>query len=110
MVARGSLTSSLSQLLQNHLNNPHQSFSTGQNNNMSRVANVSPTITVRGDDGSSTYPPGLTVSGQNSTIVLENVDATTTFNGNVKNGIISDSVSCASEMWPWESHVPTISK
>ncbi|CAK9141716.1 unnamed protein product [Ilex paraguariensis] len=64
MVARGSLTPSLTHLLQNHLNT-QQSF---RNQSTSRVGNVSPTITI-GDAG-----------------------------------------SCASEIWPWESHAPTMSK
>ncbi|KAI3690333.1 hypothetical protein L2E82_48313 [Cichorium intybus] len=54
MVARGSLTSSLSHLLQNHLTTP-QIFN---NQNMSRMGNVSPTITVRGDDHAGLPVPG----------------------------------------------------
>ncbi|KAL7170855.1 hypothetical protein ACSBR2_035677 [Camellia fascicularis] len=97
MVARGSLTSSLSHLLQNHLTTP-QSFNS---QNMCGLGNVSPTITVGGDDVSY---PGMTVSGKNSTLGLENADA---FNGSVKNGIVSEATSCVSDNWLWESHVPT---
>ncbi|KAA8522639.1 hypothetical protein F0562_013000 [Nyssa sinensis] len=101
MVARGSITSSLSHLLQNHLNTP-RSFST---HNMYPVGNVSPTIAVGGDDTSC---PGITVPGQNATFgVIENAD---TFSGSACNGIMSDNVSCVSEIWPWESHDPTMSK
>jgi hypothetical protein len=95
MVTRGSLTSSLSQLLQNHLSTTSttsgsttRSFSsTGSVRNMtaaSRVpANVSPTVTVR--------------HGHHQ-------DVPSSFPGS------RDPVSCASEMWPWESHIPTIPK
>lgn len=58
IVARGSLTSSLSHLIQNHLTTP-QLFN-GQT--MSRMGNVSPTITVRGDDHGP--HPGVTLPGQ----------------------------------------------
>ncbi|GFY96716.1 basic leucine zipper 9 [Actinidia rufa] len=87
MVARGSLKSSWSRLLQNHLG-------TSQSFNMCRIGgNVSPTITVGGGDDVSF--PGIT---QNSNLGVENADA---INGNVKNGIISDAVSCVSENWSW---------
>ncbi|PSR91900.1 Basic leucine zipper like [Actinidia chinensis var. chinensis] len=96
MVARGSLKSSLSHLLQNHLG-ISQSF------NMCRLGGiVSPTITVGGGDDVSF--PGIT---QNSNLGVENADA---INGSIKNGIISDAVSCVSENWLWEPHVPTMSK
>ncbi|KAL2489874.1 bZIP transcription factor RISBZ4 [Forsythia ovata] len=89
MVARGSLTSSLSHLLQNYLNTPQ----TLMNNNIGRMDIVSPTIAIQGDDNAS-YP-GITDSTQ-----LENSN---TFNGT--NGVISDTVGCVSDIWPWESHV-----
>uniref|UniRef100_A0A5B7AES0 Putative basic leucine zipper 9 n=1 Tax=Davidia involucrata TaxID=16924 RepID=A0A5B7AES0_DAVIN len=89
IVARGSM--SLSHLLQHQLN-ATQAFST---RNMYRVGNVSPTVTVRGDDA---LCPGITISGQNSALgVLENAD---TFNGSINNGIMSDNVSCVPEIWP----------
>ncbi|CAK9141717.1 unnamed protein product [Ilex paraguariensis] len=99
MVARGSLTPSLTHLLQNHLNT-QQSF---RNQSTSRVGNVSPTITI----GDNTSYPVIPLTEQNSTIGLENVDS---FNGNFKIGIVGDAGSCASEIWPWESHAPTMSK
>lgn len=96
MVARGSLTSSLSHLLQNHLTTP-QMFNS---QNMSRMGNVSPTITVRGDDHGS--HPGLSVPGQHVMVGLgTNPDI---FNSNVKNGISSDAGSCVSDIWPLDSH------
>jgi len=81
MVARGSLTSSLSHLLQNHLTTP-QLFN---NQNMSRMGNVSPTITVRGDDH-----PGLPVPGQH--VMVGHPDI-------FKNGISSDAGSCVTDIW-----------
>lgn len=97
MVTRGSLTSSLSHLLQNYLNTP-QSLGTGNNNNnnnnntMCRLDNVSPTITVPGEDS---WGP---ISGLNPMIGVENVNA---FNRNFKNGAMSDAVICVSDVWPW---------
>lgn len=100
MVTRGSLTSSISNLLQNHLNTP-QSFGA---HNMDRVGNVSPTITVRGDNPSY---HGLTGSGQTSTLEHDNVEH---FNGSVDNSIMNEAVNCASEIWSYGSHVSTLSK
>ncbi|XWS70612.1 hypothetical protein CRYUN_Cryun03dG0061800 [Craigia yunnanensis] len=88
MLARCSLTCGLNQLLQSHLTSP-QPIAT---HNLRRVANVSPTITVHGDDSSYS---GLTVSG-NSAVGLANVDIS---NGNLNNGIGGDAVSCVSEIW-----------
>ncbi|XP_059290604.1 basic leucine zipper 9 [Lycium ferocissimum] len=102
MVARGSLTSSLSNLLQNYLNTP-QSLATNNNNNntMCRLDNICPTINVPVEDSWSA------ISSQNPMIGVENVNA---FNRNFENGAMSDAVSCISDVWPWESHVPSISK
>ncbi|KAL8101765.1 basic leucine zipper 9-like isoform X2 [Apium graveolens] len=96
MVTRGSLTSSITNIIQNHLYSTPQSFGT---HNMDRMGNVSPTITVQRDDP---LFPGLTGSGQTGSVEH--------FNGTINNGIINDSVSCTSEIWPWGSHVPTTSK
>ncbi|GAV63659.1 bZIP_1 domain-containing protein/bZIP_C domain-containing protein [Cephalotus follicularis] len=89
MLTRGSFTCSINQLLQDHLNSP-QSYNM---HNLGQVANVSPTVTVHGDDASY---GGRTVSGQNSVLGLGNVDVS---NGNLKNGIMSDAVSCVSDIW-----------
>lgn len=94
MVARGSLTSSLSHLLQNYLDTP-QTF---MNSNMIRMDNMSPTITY-----DNTLYPGLT----SSAIAHENAE---TFNGSASNAVMSDAVSGMSEMWLWESHVAPGSK
>jgi hypothetical protein len=96
MVSQGSLTSSLSQLLQGHFNSLQLFDACG-------LANFSPTVTVHGDDSSYV---GTTVSGQNSVLTLENAH---TNDVGLSNGIISDSVSCASNMWP-EEFVSGLSK
>lgn len=83
MVARGSLTSSVSHLLQNHLATP-QLFN---NQNMSRMGNVSPTINVRGDDHA-----GLPLPGQHMMVGLGG-NSPDIFNGN------SDGGSCITDMW-----------
>ncbi|KAL2517417.1 Basic leucine zipper 9 [Abeliophyllum distichum] len=87
MVARGSLNSSLSHLLQNYLNTP-QIF---MNTNISRMDNISSTITFHGDD--HTLYPRLT----SSAIGHENAE---TFNGSISNGVMSDAASGLSAMWP----------
>ncbi|XP_007011532.2 PREDICTED: basic leucine zipper 9 isoform X2 [Theobroma cacao] len=86
-LARRTLTCNLN-LLQSHLTSP-QPIAT---HNLRMVANVSPTITVHGED--SSYA-GLTVSG-NSALGLGNVDIS---NGNLNSGIGSDAVSGVSEIW-----------
>lgn len=79
ILARGTITSSINHLLQSRITSP-QMLDT---NNLSRMTNVSPTVTVPGDDDASS-----------SFRVLTN-DA---------------SLSCISEIWPLESHLSTISK
>ncbi|KAF8389460.1 hypothetical protein HHK36_026155 [Tetracentron sinense] len=120
MVAQGSLTCSLNHLLQSH------SVSTQPLNthHPRRVSNVSPTIAVRGDEASYV---GMSASGQISTLGLENGD---THNGNIKNRlnrsppplqriaslehlqnrIVSEAVSCMSDIWPPELHVSPVSR
>ncbi|CAA7023278.1 unnamed protein product [Microthlaspi erraticum] len=78
LVARGSLTSSLNQLLQTHLSPPPQSI-----NSLHYRGNTSPAITVHSDQSMF---PGITLSGQNSSPGLGNVS--------------SEAVSCVSDMWP----------
>ncbi|KAI3468443.1 hypothetical protein Pfo_025106 [Paulownia fortunei] len=97
MVARGSLTSSLSHLLQNYLNTPQDYV----NNNINRMDNVSPIMSARGDDNSP-YS-GIT----DSNIGLENAE---TFKSNVSNGVIADAVPRMPEIWTWESHIAPVSK
>lgn len=83
MVARGSLTCSLNQLIQTHLPAPQQLGIP----NLRRAAHVSPTINVPGDhDGSFS---GIT--GQsNSALGLGNSDINST--------IMSDNISCVSDI------------
>ncbi|KAK9065647.1 hypothetical protein SSX86_015048 [Deinandra increscens subsp. villosa] len=97
-LARGSLTSSLSHLLQNHLTTP-QLFNC---QNMSRMGNVSPTITVRSDD----HGPhsGLHVPGQHMMVGQLGIDSNIYNNGNVNHGISSDGGSCVTEIWPQDAH------
>lgn len=88
MVARGSFTSSLNHILQTL--DPQRSIST---RDLGAVANVSPTITVQGDNDSST---GLIVPMPNSCPGVENSNPN---NSNFTNGVIHDSVSCVSGIW-----------
>ncbi|XP_052170080.1 basic leucine zipper 9 isoform X2 [Diospyros lotus] len=87
MVTRGSLTSSLSNLLQNHLSTPQSTSS------------HKPTMAVHGEDALYT--------GMTKPIELESPGA---FNDNVKNGILSDGANCSAENWTWVNRVPTVSK
>lgn len=112
MVARGSLTSSLSHLLQNYLNSTAQSFSTttsttttSSTNICSQLENVSPTITIpRGENhpsAASYHILGVSEQNNNATVVghLENVE------NSLKNNGGGDTVSCISDIWNWDSHV-----
>ncbi|KAL3650982.1 hypothetical protein CASFOL_007385 [Castilleja foliolosa] len=87
MVARGSLTSSLSHLLQNYLNVPGQDYMSNNNINCP----VSPLVSVRRGDDNSPYSG---VSADSSIGVDQTADQP--FNGIVSNGGI----------WTWDSHVP----
>lgn len=85
------MTCSLNQLLQNQLTPPQPLG----NHNLHLVASVSPTITIHGDNDAP-YA-GMTVSSQNSGLGLGNADIS---NGNLNNGVMSDAVSCVSDIWP----------
>ncbi|KAG9135233.1 hypothetical protein Leryth_013524 [Lithospermum erythrorhizon] len=95
MVSRGSLTSSLSHLLQNYLHPPQSANS-----------NISPMVSVRSDD-TSRFTPGVSVSVQNPTFGLDGMDS---FSGSINNGSVGDSVSCVTDVWNWDSHVGSVSK
>ncbi|KAK7283020.1 hypothetical protein RIF29_12216 [Crotalaria pallida] len=90
MVTRSSFTLN-NQFLQTQtqLSTPPQLNTT---NNMRRMAHVSPTITVHGNDASYS---GITVGGHNSAHGLGNLDIT--YN-NVNSGVLSDAVSSVT-MW-----------
>ncbi|KAK7351454.1 hypothetical protein VNO77_10937 [Canavalia gladiata] len=90
MVTRSSFTTLNNQLIQNQcqLNTPPQLNTTS----LRRIAHVSPTITVHGNDAS--YNSGVTVGGQNSS--LGNLDMT--YN-DVNNGVVGDTMSCVT-IWP----------
>lgn len=85
MLARGSITSSLNQILQSHLCSPQPM------NSVHRLANinVAPTITIRGDETS--FVGGMTGSG-NSGIGFGSVD-------HIGSANLSDAVSCVSDIW-----------
>jgi hypothetical protein len=56
------------------------------------MQNVSPTITIQGDEAYA----GMSVSGQNSGLGLGSADIS---NGNLNNGILSDAASCITNIW-----------
>ncbi|TKY74607.1 Basic leucine zipper 9 [Spatholobus suberectus] len=91
MVTRSSFTTLNNQLLQTQcqMSTPPQLNTTS----LRRMAHVSPTITVHGNDASYN---GVTVGGQNS--ALGNLDMT--YN-DINNGIMSDAMSCGT-IWPLE--------
>ncbi|KAI3703580.1 hypothetical protein L1987_73770 [Smallanthus sonchifolius] len=89
-LARGSITSSLSHLLQNHLATP-QVFNC---QNMSSMGNVSPTVPIRGDDHGP--HPGLHVPGQHMMVGLGTYPGI--FNSNVNSGISGDGGSCVTDI------------
>jgi hypothetical protein len=89
MVARGSLTcNNLNQFLQSHLTSPQLL----NNHNLHLMPNVSPTITIQGDEAYA----GMSVSGHNSGLGLGSADIS---NGNLNNGILSDAASCITNIW-----------
>ncbi|XP_057722536.1 basic leucine zipper 9-like isoform X1 [Arachis stenosperma] len=99
MVARSSFTNLNNQLIQN------QRGQMNSNNNLRRVAHVSPTITVHGND--SSYGSCITsVDGQNSAHLgglARNLDITNNNNNNNYsdyNAVISDAVSSVTNLWP----------
>lgn len=99
MVTRGSLTSSLNQLLQSHLNTTPQVHFNPQNlHRPAPAANVSPTITVQASHHDASFAGITVVSGQSSSLIgLGNANIPP---ANINsNGILSDSVSCVSEIW-----------
>ncbi|KDP33422.1 hypothetical protein JCGZ_06993 [Jatropha curcas] len=83
MVTRGSLTCSLNQLIQNqhHLTSPPPL----NRHSIRAVANVSPTVTINGDHENS-YG-GMALSGPALS------------DANLRNSVISDAVSCVTELW-----------
>ncbi|XP_050157904.1 basic leucine zipper 9-like [Malus sylvestris] len=90
LVARVSITSSLNQILQGHLGTPQP---LNPHNVRGVAAHVSPTITVHGQD--APYA-GIAVSGQNAGLGLGNAGMA---NSNLSNLMMSDTVSCVSDMW-----------
>ncbi|KZV19802.1 basic leucine zipper 9 [Dorcoceras hygrometricum] len=98
LVTRGSLTSSLSHLLQNYLNTtPH----TCVPNHMNRMDDLSPIMTACGDENS--HYSAITDSHTG----LENG---TTLGGNGANGVIGDPGSRVPDVWSWQSHLVPVSK
>ncbi|KAF7817162.1 basic leucine zipper 9-like [Senna tora] len=91
MVTRGSFTTLNNQLLQNQnqLNTAPQLNAT----NVRRMANVSPTITVHGNEASFA---GIAIDGHNSSLGLENLGISNT---NFNTGVISDAMSCVTEIF-----------
>uniref|UniRef100_A0A7N0U9U6 BZIP domain-containing protein n=1 Tax=Kalanchoe fedtschenkoi TaxID=63787 RepID=A0A7N0U9U6_KALFE len=100
MVARGSLTSSLNHLLQTHLSLPLAMSSHGLN----RLANVSPTMTIPGEEAS--FTGNISAAGQTATSLGQQHSL-----DHANNRIIDDVLSCVTDVWPpLEPHVPVVSK
>ncbi|KAL6533738.1 hypothetical protein OROHE_013571 [Orobanche hederae] len=95
MVSRGSLTSSLSHLLQSYLNAPGQDY---MSNNIS--CTLSPLVSAPGDDHNSPYSGTTTDSNIGLDQNAEHL------NSNVPYGVMSEVVDRMPEIWTWESHVP----
>ena len=93
MVARGSLTSGLNQLLQSHLTTPHL-INTHHHHQLRQAANVSPTITVHGDPQHHQNHHGHGHGGANSYPGITS-STVTGHGGGLGNSDISDS-----DFWP----------
>ncbi|KAL4283402.1 hypothetical protein GQ457_16G000130 [Hibiscus cannabinus] len=97
MLAGGSFTCGLNQLVQSHMASP-QAIATNnhnQNQNLGRAVSVSPTVTVHGDG--SSYD-GFAVFGNSASVGLANVDFSNASLNNI--GIGGDAVSCITQVWP----------
>ncbi|KAK8509399.1 hypothetical protein V6N13_062448 [Hibiscus sabdariffa] len=97
MLAGGSFTCGLNQLVQSHMASP-QAIATNnhnQNQNLGRAVNVSPTVTVHGDGSSF---DGFTVFGNSASVGLANIDFSNASLNNI--GIGGDAVSCITQVWP----------
>ena len=90
---RGTITPFNNQILPSQTQLSTVSVLNTNNNNLRRMAHVSPTITVHGNDGAS-YGGGISVSGETSSpLLLGNLDiASSDFNSD--NG-----VSSITSMW-----------
>lgn len=107
MVARGSLTSSLSHLLQNYLTAPASTTTLG-NNNVCRMDNNTMMISDPEGHDYSLQRVAIQQGRLSPTIGLQNVVDSYTHNNGV---VISDNnnvVSCVSDMWS-DSHITSIS-
>ncbi|KAL5558778.1 hypothetical protein UlMin_034989 [Ulmus minor] len=92
MVARGSLSCSLNNIIQSHLSTTPQQLNPP---NLRRPgAHVSPSITVHADEAS--FAGLAAVSGQNSSIGIGNTIINSS--ANINTGILSDAVSCVSDI------------
>ncbi|XP_075506052.1 bZIP transcription factor RISBZ4-like [Primulina tabacum] len=98
LVARGSLTSSLSHLVQNYLNATLQGY---VHNHTNRMDNLSSILTASGEENSHYR----TIT--DSHIGFENHE---TLSANGTNGVIGDPASHVPDIWSWPSHVVPVSK
>ncbi|XP_073148696.1 basic leucine zipper 9 [Henckelia pumila] len=95
LVTRGSLTSSLSHLLQNYLNTTPPTY---VHNHMNRMDSLSPLMTACGDENSHNYSA---ITDSHTINGLENAD---TLGGNAANGVIGDPAGRVPDMWSWSPH------
>ncbi|XP_075522604.1 basic leucine zipper 9-like [Primulina tabacum] len=101
LVTRGSLTSSLSYLLQNYLNTTPQTY---VHNHMNRMDNLSQIMTGCADENSHNYSA---ITDSRIINGMENVD---TLGGNAANGVIGDPAGRVPDIWSWSPHVVPVSK
>ncbi|KAJ4964226.1 hypothetical protein NE237_024165 [Protea cynaroides] len=119
MVSRGTLTYSLNNVL-----NRSVSPQPLNSNNLSCISEIFLTSGIRSDNASFI---GMSVNGQIEALGLENGEYPCGIIKNKmscsplplqriaslklpQNGIVSDAVSCISEIWPWDSQVAPMSK
>lgn len=97
MVARGSLTTSLNQLLQTHLGGAvTPQMMARRPNNLHNAPEISPAITVPNH-----HLPGMAISGQNSnnTLISGLESSGNISHTSITAGMLSDAVSCVSDIW-----------
>ncbi|KAK1268772.1 Basic leucine zipper 9 [Acorus gramineus] len=107
MIARGTLTCSLNNLLLSHSPQPITS------RHLCRAPEILPTIGIQGDDacfvGMTTPEIHVVGSGNNETNTNSSGNRLASLD-HIQSRMSGETGSCGSEIWTWDSHVNSVSK